>query len=94
MDWTNFRNIVNENLPEIMRWIVTLVISTIALVVAIVRTRTSAIIKKSHDVDPTKNLDLQEYEVVIGDETYNLENLKIKKRRKIDERKKNEEKQR
>lgn len=84
MDWSEFRNLVNEHLPTIIMWLTALIISLISLLITIIKTRTKAVQKKAAK---ELGIDLSEYVVEIGDATYDLNNLSIKKRGKIHESK-------
>lgn len=84
MDWQSFRNLVNENLPELFRWLITILNAIVVWIVVIIRTRTKAILKKANvsTEDIAKGINLDDYVVEIGDASYDLNQLNIKKRRK------------
>lgn len=84
MDWSEFRNLVNEHLPTIIMWLTALVVAGISLLITLIRTRTKAIQKKA---EKELGVNLEDYVVEIGDSTYDLNNLTIKKRGKVYEKK-------
>lgn len=84
MDWSEFRNLVNEHLPTIIMWLTALLVSLISLLITLIKTRTKAVQKKA-----VKELgvDLDDYVIEIGEKTYDLNNCTVKKRGKIHESK-------
>ncbi len=84
MDWSEFRSLVNEHLPTIIMWLTALVVSCISLLITLIRTRTKAIQKKA---EKELGVNLEDYVVEIGDATYDLNNLTIKKRGNVYEKK-------
>lgn len=89
MDWSNFRDLVNQHLPTIIAWATALIVSFISLLITLIKTRSKAIQKKAQQ---DLGIDLNDYVVEVGDETFDLRDLKIKKKGVANERQSDEKK--